>query len=335
MKATGDLHQLGQSIWLDNITREMLDSGQLERYIDELFGDRASRPIRRSSTRPSRPAATTTPSARRPSRASTGEELFFELAIDDLRRAADLFRPIHDRTDGVDGWVSLEVSPLLAYDTADHRHRPPRSCTSAPIGRTSSSRSRAPGGPARRSRRPSPPACRSTSRCSSPRDHYVAAAEAYLRGVERRIATGLDPAVASVASMFMSRWDVRRQGPGARRPAQRARPSPSARRPTGPTASCSTPTAGSGSRTRAPARSACSSPAPAPRIPRRRTLLYVQALGGAEHRQHDAREDAAGARRPRRDRRAAGGRRWRQRSRAAGVPAGRHRPGCAGGEAAA
>ena len=114
MSATQQLHELGQSLWLDNITRELLDSGQLERYIDDY----------------SVTGLTSNPSIFDKAIASGGyddeirtkggdvedhEELFFDLAIEDLRRAADLFAPAHQRTDGVDGWVSLEVSPTLAY----------------------------------------------------------------------------------------------------------------------------------------------------------------------------------------------------------------------------
>src|SRR5512133_2832580 len=119
MKATQQLHNLGQSLWLDNITRDLLNNGTLERYIAELaITGLTSNPtifdhaIKNSSSydRAIRDYA---------SKGKSGEELFFELALEDLTRAADLFRPIHDRTNGVDGWVSLEVSPVLAYDTAN------------------------------------------------------------------------------------------------------------------------------------------------------------------------------------------------------------------------
>src|ERR1041384_4822728 len=118
MKATQLLHNLGQSLWLDNITRDLLDSGTLKKYIDQLsVTGLTSNPtifdhaIKNSSTYD---VAIRT----KLDEGKSGEELFFELAIEDLTRAADLFRPIYDRTDGVDGWVSLEVSPLLAHDTA-------------------------------------------------------------------------------------------------------------------------------------------------------------------------------------------------------------------------
>src|SRR5512136_690091 len=118
MKATEQLHQSGQSLWLDNITRDLLVSGTLKRYIAELsVTGLTSNPtifdhaIKNSSAYDAAIGGH--------SRAGkTGEELFFELALDDITRAAQLFAPIHDRTDGVDGWVSLEVSPLLAHDTA-------------------------------------------------------------------------------------------------------------------------------------------------------------------------------------------------------------------------
>src|ERR1700684_4283765 len=117
MKATQALHDLGQSIWLDNITRDLLDSGTLKRYIDELsVTGLTSNPtifdhaIKNSSTYD-------TAIREKLNQGKSGEALFFELALEDLTRAAALFRPVYDRTDGVDGWVSLEVSPLLAYDT--------------------------------------------------------------------------------------------------------------------------------------------------------------------------------------------------------------------------
>ena len=117
MKATQQLHNLGQSLWLDNITRDLLNNGTLERYINDLS-------VTGLTSNPTifdhaiKTAAPTTGHSRRPAAGESGEELFFDLALEDMTRAADLFRPIYDRTNGVDGWVSLEVSPLLAYDTA-------------------------------------------------------------------------------------------------------------------------------------------------------------------------------------------------------------------------
>ena len=116
MKATAQLQELGQSLWLDNITREMLDSGQLQRYIDEfsISGLTSNPSIFDKAIK----SGAYDDEIRTKTAAADREMLFFELAIEDLRRAADLFAPIHQRTAGVDGWVSLEVSPLLAYDTA-------------------------------------------------------------------------------------------------------------------------------------------------------------------------------------------------------------------------
>jgi transaldolase len=207
MKPTRKLHELGQSLWLDNITRELMNSGTLQRYIDELaVTGLTSNPtifdnaIRNSSTYDG-------DIARMASSAGSGEELFFELALADLTRAAELFRPVFARTDGVDGWVSLEVSPLLAHDTdstlaaaRDLHRRAGKPNLFIKI----------PGTPE------GLPAIEAAIFAGVPvnvtllfsREQYVAAAEAYLRGVERRIAAGLNPAVASVASLFISRWDV-------------------------------------------------------------------------------------------------------------------------------
>jgi transaldolase len=138
---------------------------------------------------------------------TSGEALFFELALEDLTRAADLFRPIYDRTDGVDGWVSLEVSPLLAYDTAS-------TLTAAKELFARAGRPnlfiKIPGTPE------GLPAIEEAIVAGVPvnvtllfsREHYLAAAEAFLRGIERRINAGLNPAVGSVASLFVSRWDA-------------------------------------------------------------------------------------------------------------------------------
>jgi len=205
MDSTRKLHELGQSLWLDNITRDMLNSGTLKRYIDELsVTGLTSNPtifdnaIRRSAMYDEDIQT----SSGRPS-----EELFFELALADLRRAADLFQPVFNRTDGVDGWVSLEVSPLIAHDT---------NRTSA----TARDLHRRGGKPNLFIKIPGTaeglPAIETAIFAGVPvnvtllfsREQYAAAAEAYLRGVERRIEAGLNPAVASVASLFVSRWDV-------------------------------------------------------------------------------------------------------------------------------
>ena len=206
MKATQRLHDLGQSLWLDNITRGLLTKGTLRHYITELsvtgltsnptifdhaikntefYNDAIRQKVREGKS---------------------GEELFFELALEDLTQAADLFRPIYDATDRVDGWVSLEVSPLLAYDTAGSikeaaelhgRAKRPNLFIKIPGTREGL------------------PAIEETIFEGVPvnvtllfsREQYIAAAEAYMRGIERRIEAGLGPEVGSVASLFISRWD--------------------------------------------------------------------------------------------------------------------------------
>jgi transaldolase len=204
MKPTMQLHDVGQSIWLDNITRDLLDSGTLQRYIDELS-------VTGLTSNPTifDKAIEGTASYDDAIRASgaEGEELFFELAIDDLRRAADTFRPIYERTNGVDGWVSLEVSPLLAYD-------PETTLKEAVKLHQKADRPnlfiKIPGTPE------GLPAIEEAIFAGVPVNvtllfdskQYLAAAEAYVRGVERRVAAGLDPAVGSVASVFVSRWDT-------------------------------------------------------------------------------------------------------------------------------
>jgi transaldolase len=207
MKATQLLHDLGQSLWLDNITRDLLDSGTLKRYIDELsVTGLTSNPtifdhaIKNST---SYDAAI----RQKLGQGRSGEALFFELAIEDLRRAADLFQPIHQQTKTVDGWVSLEVSPLLAYDTAstlaaanDLHTRAARPNLFIKIPGTQQ------GLPAIEEAIFAGVSVNVTLLFS--REHYVAAAGAYRRGIERRIAAGLPANVGSVASVFISRWDV-------------------------------------------------------------------------------------------------------------------------------
>ena len=207
MKATQLLHNLGQSIWLDNITRDLLNSGTLRRYIDELSvtGLTSNPTIFDHAIKNSSAYDAAIGDQLRSGK--SGEALFFELALDDLTRAAQQFRPIHDKTNGVDGWVSLEVSPLLAHDTASTlsaakdlyaRAGQPNLFIKIP-GTTEGV-----------------PAIEEAIFAGIPvnvtllfsREQYLAAAEAYLRGIERRIDAGLNPNVGSVASVFVSRWDA-------------------------------------------------------------------------------------------------------------------------------
>ncbi len=213
MKATQKLHDVGQSLWLDNITRDLLTSGTLKRYIDELCvtGLTSNPTIFDHAIHES--SAYDAAIRNKLAEGKSGEHLFFELALEDLTRAADLFRPIFERTAGVDGWVSLEVSPLLAYDTKttlaeakDLHARAARPNVLIKIPGT----------------REGLPAIEEATFAGVPinvtllfsREHYLAAADAYLRGIERRIAAGLNPDIGSVASLFMSRWDVAVAGKG-------------------------------------------------------------------------------------------------------------------------
>lgn len=207
MKATQRLHDLGQSLWLDNITRDLLTGGTLMRYIDELsVTGLTSNPTIFDQAIKGSPAYDAA-IRKKLKEGKSGEALFFELALEDITQAADLFRPIHDRSCGVDGFVSLEVSPLLAYDTK----------TTIAMAKELHTRAgrpnvfiKIPG------TREGLPAIEETIFAGVPvnvtllfsREHYLAAADAYLRGIERRIAAGLKPDIASVASLFVSRWDV-------------------------------------------------------------------------------------------------------------------------------
>ncbi len=206
MRATQRLHELGQSLWLDNITRGLLTKGTLRHYIDQhsltgltsnptifdhaikntdFYDDAIRQKVREGKS---------------------GENLFFELALEDLTQAADLFRPIHDATGGMDGWVSLELSPLLAYDTNGSireakelyaRGKRPNLFIKIPgteEGIGAIEESIFAGVPI-------------NVTLLFSREHYTAAAGVYLRGIERRIEAGLDPKVWSVASVFISRWD--------------------------------------------------------------------------------------------------------------------------------
>jgi transaldolase len=207
MKATQLLHDAGQSLWLDNITRALLESGGLRRYRDELSitGLTSNPTIFDHAIKNSHDydAAIREKTAA----GKSSEALFFELALEDLTRAADLFRPIHQATNGVDGWVSLEVSPKLAYDTASTVAAAKE--LSARAGRPNLF-IKIPG------TKEGVPAIEEAIFAGVPvnvtllfsREHYVAAAQAYVRGLERRVAAGLNPHVGSVASVFVSRWDT-------------------------------------------------------------------------------------------------------------------------------
>jgi transaldolase len=207
MNATAVLHNLGQSLWLDNITRDLLDSGTLKRYVDELSvtGLTSNPTIFDHAIKGS--AAYDAAIREGVANGTSGEALFFDLALADITRAADVFRPINQRTNGVDGWVSLEVSPLLAYDTS----------STLTAAKELSGRA---GRPNLLIKIPGTkeglPAIEEAIFAGVPinvtllfsREHYLAAAEAFLRGIERRIEAGLNPRVGSVASLFISRWDA-------------------------------------------------------------------------------------------------------------------------------
>ncbi|ALP52284.1 transaldolase [Candidatus Tenderia electrophaga] len=207
MKVTQQLHDLGQSLWLDNITRELLTGGTLERYIHELgvTGLTSNPTIFDKAVQHSDAYDDSIHDKARGGK--SGEALFFELALEDLVQAADLFRPVHAATGGVDGWVSLEVSPSLADDAADtveaavelhaRAQRPNLfiKIPGTPAGLVAVEEAIFAGVPV-------------NVTLLFSREHYLAAAEAYMRGIERRLAAGLDPAVGCVASLFISRWDV-------------------------------------------------------------------------------------------------------------------------------
>jgi len=207
MKTTQKLHEMGQSLWLDNITRGLLKSGVLRRYVEELSvtGLTSNPTIFDRAIENSRDYDDAI--VQKVKEGKSGEALFFELALEDLRQAVDLFRPIHDQTRGVDGWASLEVSPLLAHDTA-------RTVAAAKELHARAERPnlfvKIPG------TKEGLPAIEESIFAGVPinvtllfsREQYVAAAEAYWRGIERRVATGRRADVFSVASIFVSRWDV-------------------------------------------------------------------------------------------------------------------------------
>jgi transaldolase len=207
MRATQLLHNLGQSLWLDNITRSLLTTGKLRRYIEEfsVTGLTSNPTIFDNAIRKS--GDYNAAIQQKIGEGKSGEDLFFELALEDLRQAADLFRPIYERTDGVDGYVSLEVSPILAYDTVSTlaaakslfaRGQRPNLLIKIPGTKEGL------------------PAIEEAIYAGIPinvtllfsREQYLAAADAFLRGIERRIEAGLKPDVGSVASVFISRWDA-------------------------------------------------------------------------------------------------------------------------------
>ncbi|TMH01928.1 MAG: transaldolase [Betaproteobacteria bacterium] len=206
MNKAQELHDLGQSLWLDNITREILDNGTLRRYINEFSVTGLTSNPTIFDEAIGNTAAYDQGIRDKAKAGKSGEALFVELALEDLRRAADLFRPVFDATDGVDGWVSMEVSPLLANDTAGSIAAAARIHAQAERPNLYLKIPGTPeGGPAIEESIFNGIPINVTLLFS--REQYVAAAEAYLRGIERRIAAGRDPRVASVASLFVSRWD--------------------------------------------------------------------------------------------------------------------------------
>jgi len=207
MKPTTKLHDLGQSLWLDNITRTMLRDGTLAGYIDELSVTGLTSNPTIFDKAISGGDAYDEQIAELAETLDDAEEIFFQLALADLRDATDLFKGVHERTAGVDGYCSLEVSPKLADDTLGTIEQAAKLHGE---GDRENLFIKIPGTPA------GLPAIEESIFAGIPinvtllfdRDQYFAAAEAYMRGIERRIEAGLDPDVASVASIFMSRWDV-------------------------------------------------------------------------------------------------------------------------------
>ena len=204
---TQQLHALGQSLWIDNITRQMLDDSTLVRYIADLSITGLTSNPTTFEHAIGKGSAYDDQIAQLAREGRSGEDIFFQLALRDLTRAADLFKPVHDATGGVDGWVSLEVSPLIV-DDADETIRAaarlhiaaarPNLYIKIPgtkAGVTAIEESIFAGVPI-------------NVTLLFSREQYLASAQAYLRGIERRLAAGLDPVVESVASVFVSRWDV-------------------------------------------------------------------------------------------------------------------------------
>lgn len=207
MKATKKLHDSGQSLWLDNITRDLLTSGTLRQYIEEfsVTGLTSNPTIFEHAIKNS--DAYDSEILKQAKTGKSSEDLFFTLALEDLKQAADLFTRIHEQTDGVDGWVSLEVSPLLVSDTAG---TVAAAVKLHALAQRPNLFIKIPGTKA------GLPAIEEAIFKGVPvnvtllfsLEQYEAAAEAYMRGIERRIAAGLGPNIASVASLFVSRWDV-------------------------------------------------------------------------------------------------------------------------------
>src|SRR5919204_1147807 len=265
MKPTQKLHHDGQSLWLDNITRDLLESGTLRSYIDDLgITGLTSNPTIFDRAFQST-SAYDAGIAEAGWRGLDEEEIFFELALEDLRAAADLFQPIWERTHGVDGWVSLEVSPRIAYD--------PKSTLKAAVDLHA------------KADRPNLfikipataegiPAIEEAIFAGVPvnvtllfsREQYLAAAEAYLRGIERRVDAGLDPSSARSPRCSSVAGIPRTSRPSGRTTCTISSGSRWPSRPTGPIAASSAPTGGAGSRTRARGRRGCSRRAPARRI---------------------------------------------------------------------
>ena len=206
MSTTKALHDLGQSLWLDNITREILDDGTLRRYIEQYSVSGLTSNPTIFDEAIGKTAAYDKGIRQKAAAGASGEDLFVELALEDLRRAADLFKPEFDRTKGIDGWVSMEVSPLLANDTqgtVDAALRIHKQANRPNLY------VKIPGTPA------GVPAIEAAIFAGVPvnvtllfsREQYLKVAEAYMRAIEQRIAAGLDPKINSVASVFVSRWD--------------------------------------------------------------------------------------------------------------------------------
>ena len=333
MTPTTELNALGQSLWLDNITRQLLTSGTLRRYIDELSvtGLTSNPTIFHQAMKGSADYDDDIRAKHR--QGLSGEALFFDLALHDIGRAADLFAAVHERTHGVDGWVSLEVSPLLAYDTQ----------TTLQVARELHARAAKPNlfikipGTAE-----GLPTIEEATFAGVPINvtllfstaQYVAAAEAWLRGIERRLAAGLSPYVTSVASLFVSRWDVAvaDTAPAALRMKLGIAVAMQAYRAYGELLASP--------RYRPRAERRCAGAAAADGQHRNQGPVgfghaVCRSAGRALHRQHDARSHAEGLCRPWQAERADPGRRRRLRGRAGAVQRRRHRSGRAGGAAAA